>query len=471
VKVAPKRFNISAWVAVIILLSGIALASFSPKPIAHLFLYGSALLSIFGAGLFLLLPRIAFAHLKSPFKKYPVQTLFLGQLLFILVSFLFFYGIETHTRLNMRLSPLETGFWLSSLQTHPFLLGFLPWVTFSVLGLGLSFGATNLQRSFFLPKFIVENLDHPIPQFIYHYLSVVIHAVTFGPVLILSGFIFMTVAETANGLLGFDSLFQYPLRSTLIWGFILFAFYKTTHKLINWMVKQDFSLGRMLIVFYTLFCFFLVWLHGVGLNLALGPLAPHLTQPVNKSALLSLLTPESREIRLSLMIWGWWGIWTPTIGSLIAKLSLNRTVWKAFVVSLIVPAIIFLGLLPHITPQQYELLSVHLHETTLQCAMALGGIILIGTLWGRASSLYDLTFGYLSDLHPTRGRDLTKWMSIFIMWFNCYIAGYFLLGWLPAQAIMTIGGGFITTLLFFFIVSLVSSKALLGVVKKYKVPV
>jgi hypothetical protein len=461
---------------------GISLAIWSPMILATIFIYTSGCLAVVGLGLCLLTPlaRTLIVEPLDPYKrllmakltqltsveknntnqsissKLPTATLMmcLGQLSLLLVSVLFFSFMESQTRISPRLHELPVGQFFQTLKSQPFVLGLLPWVLYSVMGVGFAYLSLVRQRIPYLPQAILPKIKRHPWLFLHNFLSITVEVNILFPILFVTGLTMVYLCETGNLLLGSISLFHAPFLTMLVLALIIFTFRRISLRSIEWVITQEYSLGNILLLLVLGFAFFMIWLHNIGGNF-LTQIQQPIFENVGKSRLVGTLSEAVLQRRLPLFVWGWWMIWIPWMTTFIARWSIGLSVREALIRALILPVALFLWIAQRATLEEWSHLIQWLDIPAVRAVMSIGLLLFIWVLWGRMRNTLDVSLGCMLPLKRWKQRPLKNWMKNFVLWITIYISGWFSMGWIPSQAMSSYGAGFLTILIAFFIVALI----------------
>ena len=143
---------------------------------------------------------------------------------------------------------------------------------------------------------------------------------------------------------------------------------------------------------------------------------------------------------------------------------------RAFIQSILLPLLFFCVYLPKIDAANGLLQQFN---TMPWVQLLLMGVVLlfIWFAWGHMHTRGDVARGAMPSIAKLSVRPLSRWMTVVTLWLACYIPGWFLLGWLPMQIIVTLCGLFIMIVVGFFLLSWGSLLFHREALKKYKVPV
>lgn len=459
-----RRLTFSSCIAYLLLVIGFGVAGLAFTDLLPFMLMSGGILGGFGV---LCCITTAFVYpkpltnpilqatiLQKPhFKTKQVCLLWLGQIVFVCMSFVLFHFLETQTQIDTRLSVLETGYIVGVLQQHPFGLGGMPFVIYGVLGLGLAYFSICVGEKPVLTRaFLFKQAGQPGTKFALfwqNFVSVVVELVTILPFVLISSFALFWLCETVNACFGWDSLFSVPLRTLFILGLMIFVFQRINKRLIAWMGQHHISVGQVLMIYILTFALFVLWLHGTGDWLTLGLPVPSLAS--EKSYFAGVFNEQSLHLRIQYLIWGWWSIWIPWMTSLVARSSIGFSIPRALIQALLLPVMLFGFGMQYQDRVDWALIYEGLQLPTIQLFVLFGIFFCLWAICGEMRTLGDVLRGAMLPIKRVTSRSLTRWMTVLIFWITCYIPSAFILGWLPMQLIVTFGGFFINIAVALFI--------------------
>ena len=397
-----------------------------------------------------------------------IMLLLLGQSALLLISFLLFYLFEIQSQVNVRLHSLETAYIVQAIQQNPFSLGLLPWLLYSVLGIGIIYLSVRYNRTPVLSRAILWKKKQKFELFFHNMSASITDVVIMGPFLFVTSIALIWFCEIINTYLNLDSLFSMPLRTTFICGLIIVVFRKPNLQLIDWMSRHQSSVAKTLIVYMFAVSFFILWLHGFGETFSFGK---ELTDPnkVMKSALAGSFSEDALQTRIQFLIWGWWFIWIPWMTSLVARSAISFSVLQAFLQSLLLPVLMFIFLLPKITLDQWLTLYAWFKLPLVQILAFIGLMLFIIKAWGNMYTLGDIVRGAMLPIGRLTKRPLKRWMHFIIVGLIAYIPGWIMLGWLPMQFFVSLNAIFMLLVVTFFIFAWAASLYHQCLLKKNKV--
>lgn len=461
---------------------GLLLAIWSPALLGNTFIYFSALLAVIGLmlGIFTPLagkmimepvdPKLASLIIRlkelcpnsSNKKRYKnifsklnaASILVIGQLSLFSISVLLFSFLETQTRVNTRLHPLPAGQFLQILKSHIFTLGLLPWVIYSVLGVGLAYFSLVRKRIPYLPKVILPDAKRQPGLFFHNLLSIITEVNISFPILFVTMLAVLYFCDGCSMILGNNSLHHTPMLTMLVLGMFLLAFRLINNQFVQWMVEAKFSLGNMLIFFILAFTACIVWLYCVGGDflLRLHPAIPVLLS-ATKSHWVGFIPDSILQIRLQLLLWAWWMVWIPWMATLVARWSAKSSIRMALLKAMICPMLVFWWVSEKLTIDDWSSVSVWLEMPKVRLGVAIVLLFFIWQCFGKMKTTMDVSLGCMLPLKRWRHRTLKGWMKIFSSLSTIYLIGTFTTGWVPTQVIATYGAGFLTILVAFFLVA------------------
>lgn len=381
-------------------------------------------------------------------------SLIIVQTAILFLFILFFYSLEHLTLLNPRLSYMEPGKFLQKCQEDPLMLGFLPWLAYGVLGVGVAYFSICKGRTPYLPKVILPRATEHPKLFFYNLLSICCDVVAIVPFLLVVSTSIIWICEAVNSILHWESLFQVPVRSIFITALLFLSLRKTANIALTAMMEKRVPLGGLLAFYVLFYSFFILWLHTFGSQFSFGR---EETDPtlVLKTQLLDALSPENREMRFTLLVWGWWSIWIPWMVSFIARVSIGRRVWQALIASMIVPGIFFLYIIPRVNFGHWRELCIWLQIPSVQFFIGMCLILFMMIIWGKMHHAGDIGRGAMLKIGKWRARSINQWLRTLFNQVSTYITALFLIAWFPAQGICTIAAGLMTIVVAFFVFTLV----------------
>lgn len=384
---------------------------------------------------------------KPNAKKKQVCLLWLAQTVFVCLSLVLFHFLETQTQIDTRLAFVETGYIVSTLQQHAFKLGLFPFVIYGVLGLGLAYFSICLGEKPILARaFSLKRTGKRMTKLVLfwqNFMFVSVSVITTMPFVFVSSFALFWLCEVANAYFGLDSLFSVPLRTMFILGLLIFVFQRINKQLIAWMGKNQISVAQILIIYVLTFALLLLWLHGSVDWLTLPIAQPSFAG--EKSYFAGTFSEQSLQIRMQYLIWGWWSIWIPWMTSLVARSSIGFSIPRALVHALLLPAIVFGWGMQYIGLAEWTAIYQWLQLPTLQLAILLSLFLCMWAMWGEMLTMGDVLRGAMLPIRRVSNHSLTRWMTILLFWIIGYIPSGFILGWLPMQVMVTVGGLFLNT--------------------------
>ena len=156
------------------------------------------------------------------------------------------------------------------------------------------------------------------------------------------------------------------------------------------------------------------------------------------------------------------------MASLIARASVGSTVIRALFHSVWLPLLTFGWGLPRVAPESWQWLGASFKLPNIQILSVTGLLLFIWVVWGRDRTVGDVAKGAMLPIRRLSKQSLDRWMAIVTLWLACYIPGWFMLGWLPLQVMVTLGGLFIMIVAAIFIGAWGAFVFPLSVAKKYK---
>ena len=465
----------SGYISYAILAVGVGLASFASLFLTKALWVGGAALAVMGILCCLASSFVQTKPLISPqlnlvnfSKTKQIILLFAGQSVFLLISFSLFYFLEIQTQTNVRLHYLETAYFAQTIQQNLFSLSLLPWLLYSVLGVGVIYLSVCYNRPPVLSRAITWKKKGKVELFFHNMTATITDIVVMGPFIFLTSLALIWFCELVSGLLKLDPLFSTPLRTTFICGLIIVALRKSNLQLIDWMSRAQSSVAKTLIIYILAASFFILWLHGFADWFSLGSEITD-SNKVLKSVLAGSFTEEALQTRIQLLICGWWCIWMPWMVSLVARASIGFSVLRAFLQSLVVPFSVFLLVLPKVTPDQWQTVYTWFKTPLVQILISMVFMLFMIKAWGNMRTLGDVSRGAMLPIGRLTQRPLKRWMHYIIVGLIAYIPGWMMLGWLPMQFFVSLNAIFILFVVAFFLFAWAASLCRLFFFKKNKI--
>jgi choline-glycine betaine transporter len=451
-----SRLNSVMALGIFCLLIGLATLApdYLAKTIPQFFSF-VALFSLLGLLGFSTLRKTRLKYLSAPPSMRTVSSIRTLSCLAIVqgalfaISIVFFYTLEHMTQINPRLPALETGQIFQLIQTHWLNLGLTPWLLYSMMGVGIAFFSVRTKTQPLFSEIIIQNPEKKsIAYFVRNYFRVATEAVMFAPFIWLLILCIVWLCEGLNTFFGFPSLFALPFRSITIVAILMVFFYKSHAKLLNWASERRIPLGGILALYCITFTFFIFWLHGIGSWFIFG-LENTNTQQIQKSIWLSNMPASTLETRLTFLVWSWWGIWTPWMASMIARLSLGKSVAKALLLPIIFPLMLF-SMVHFLAQENHWSLFHDWAEKSLSQWIIGGGLLaFILIAFSHMQTRSDISRGGMIDLSSIKIKPepMKKWTHMLIVMVACYFPGVFILGWIPMQVINTLASFAMATII------------------------
>lgn len=372
--------------------------------------------------------------------------LWFGQGILFILTFVFLFFISLQTQKSPQLQPVKIGDLFNILNAHILTVGILPWIVFAILGVGLAYFSVCKNETALLYRIICPNPKTKLTQFLDKYLWIIYEVGLLMPYLILMGAAIFLLGDGLSSVFGLPSLLETPYRSILLWVVILFSFRKSNSKVLDWMREKKFSMGTRLAFYTVAFVFLLVFLQA-GMQLFSFKTGE---SPI-KSPLAGSFSESELNFRLTLLCWGWWGIWVPWMSSFIARYSIGFSVGRAVIHAVILPLTLFYVLSQHIERINQTNLEFLFQIPFVEVLAGLGCLLFITGSLRKVYNFSHLTGGIMPGLGSYPKKALTKVISFFIACLVTFIPSQFALGWLPTQVILTFSGAFMLTLVIGFI--------------------
>ncbi len=319
-----------------------------------------------------------------------------------------------------------------------------------------------------LSRVIQLKSNQKMGYFLNNLLAIAVDVVTMGSYFFIVSLALVWLCEWVNTAVGWDSLFLTPFRTVFICMLLILVFRKSNQQLINWMQQYHISVGTVFLIYIAAFAFFITWLHAFSGWFTLGQEMTN-ADMVLKSQLAGAFSETSLKTRLTFLIWGWWGIWIPWMTSLVVRTAFGFTLARVFLHTLILPSVLFGWLLPNMIAEQIQMIADWLKNPVCQGVILLLLGSFIGCAWGKQYNMGDVARGMIPPIGKTSVRPLNRWMMVVTLWLACYVPSWFMLGWLPLQILVTLGGIFMLVVVALFVAVWGSSLYHLWVLKKYTV--
>lgn len=466
-----NKLSFTALLGIGIFLAGISLAILSPEPLKML-AYGWGALAVWGGWILFFSPLTKLKLIASPLGEESISVplfplkLFAWQFLLLSVTFICFQIILAQSQLITRLQPLTSGQLFGLLQKHNGILGFLPWMLYGVVGVGLAYFSFCKNTVPLMHHIIVPCPTKPL-QYFFHSLNSIIHEMSITvPFLFLVCAAILLLGEGFCKALGWDSPLYFSARTAIVW-FLIVLFYKTKHaRLAEWMQAKHLSMGVRLMIYVLGLSILLLAYQGFWVLIPIVTDNPVNMAPLEaKGVLVGMFSETELYTRLYLLIIGWWSIWIPWMTSVIARYSYGYAIWRAFLNALIVPILFFVAYV-QIGEMGQELFTFYRETASVQIFSALMCIGFVVLSLKSVHHFSDLTRGALLPIRKSPKHALKKVMSTFLVRLIPYLYGSYVLGWFSTQVIATLSSIFLFVLILSFIWVLTSASQNQRLVKK-----
>jgi hypothetical protein len=247
--------------------------------------------------------------------------------------------------------------------------------------------------------------------------------------------------------------------------FVILFLRKTQKEAIKWMYQYKGSIGIVVLLYALIFSAMFLGLHFVSI-LLIGDKVFEVPGEILKSPLAGNFTEENLHTRITLLIWGWWGVWLPWMSSLAARFAVKTSFLKGLLLASILPIIVFTALLitpltqtsdlnvanvgnVNIWPLIEQMLSKPFNQALV--LISVFGFMLFA--WGNMKTFGDVQRGAMYSMPKITKRSLRTWMKVTLAMMSYYTVGWLFLGWYIMQCMVTLGGLFIFIVVAFFILS------------------
>lgn len=449
------QVSFTAVLGLLIFFAAVVLAIMSPLPLKSVLSFGFGALAVLGAWVLLSTSfrgvRLISNDTQGLLKNYFPVKLFIWQFLVLCLSFISFNLVLSQSQNITRLQPLSSEQLFGILKSHIGILGFLPWILYAVVGVGLAYFSFCEQKPPLLHQMIVAN---PLKKSHYFFRSVfsIINEMSITvPFLFLAGTAVMLLGEGLCGVWGWSSPLFFSARTAVVW-FLIVLWYRKKHvRLAEWMQEQKISMGGRLVIYILGLTALLLAYQAFWVLLPKMFDHPEEMSPTHdKSILVGAFSEGELKTRVYLLIGGWWAVWIPWISSLVARYAYGFKVWQALLNACIVPALCFWGYLK-MDVVYLERLVAYMQMPLLQIVSALVVVAFVGVSLRTVQNFSDLAKGAMLPVGNLPKRALKKVMSTFLVRLIPYLYASYVLGWFPTQVIGTLGAIFMLILILPFV--------------------
>ncbi len=452
-----STFSFSTLLALSVFLGVLVIALFQFKAVYLVLSWGLGIGAVLGI---CILSGPSFRHIKldsvpirnsKPFSASPFPfALFLWQLGLGILTLISFSFVITQSQSITRLQPLEARQLFGLLDTHPLLLGVLPWLLYSVMGVGIAYFCFYKKTRTLLHHIIIPNPVRKTSAFFHSIFSISNELTIAVPFLFLSATAIMLFGESVCTLLGWASPLVFSSRTVLVW-FLIVLFYRQKHnRLMESMQEKKMPLGNRLLTYIWILSIMLLVYQGLWVLMSVFMSnASFLMPSMSKSILVGNLSEMELNTRLLLLIIGWWAVWVPWMASLVAKYSEGYSVGRALVNAMLVPSLVFLAL-SQITIN-WSMIFIFLQQPFTQIISAVFCMFFIAISLGHVHNFTDFSQGAMHSPVSVQKYALKKVMSSFIVRLIPYLYCSYVLGWFTTEVIEIFCALFIFVLVFSFI--------------------
>jgi hypothetical protein len=472
--VGKEKYRKTFFLGLLIAGLGIFLAAESRRTVFATLMQLSTVLAIVGMMICFLLPEGSSAKILLPGEPYSESKwhttfkLWVWQIGLFFLTLCFLSLLQQQTILNARLQPLTPSLILQVIRGEFLYCALVPSILYTVVGLGLRYFSCTLQRSPVIAQAIFPRVRKNPQLFLKSFTFDIVDSVTRVPFLIITSFTLLWFCESVNALFGWEPMLQFPLRSTLIFSIMVFVLHKNNPRLIAWMDKQHIPVGKVLVFYVFAFSFFLIWLNATAKWFSVGQ---EMIDPNKalKSPLVGAFSKESLQIRLTLLFWGWGMVWIPWMASVVARYSIGLPLRIALLRALMVPLLIYFMIYPFVQVEYWLVFCNLIQELPIRFLILIGLLVFMWQGWGHLRNTAEIARGVMLPIGYLQALPLTRWMKAFSFWLMCHLIAWIMLGWVPTQITVTLGGVFMILVIVFFLFALASSLYRGEAVEKYRV--
>jgi hypothetical protein len=448
-----SKFSFFKLLPLSVFLGVVVLALFALKNIYLGLSWGFGLLAVLGTcilsgGSFRHIKLISTVASRSKPSLFPFP-LFVWQLGLFVLTVISFTLVITQSQCITRLQPLEARQLFGLIETHTLILGILPWLLYSVMGVGIAYFCFYRKTRPLLHHIIIPNPAHKTSAFFHSIFSITNEFSIAMPFLFLSSTAIILWGESLSSLLGWTSPLIFSSRTVLVW-FLIILFYRKKHaRLMESMQEKKMPLGNRLLIYTWVFSIMLLVYQGLWALMSIFMNNSTFLMPsMTKSVLLGNLSEMELNTRLSLLIIGWWVVWIPWMASLVAKYSEGYSVGRALVNAMLIPIVVLSCTQMNIN---WSEIIVFFQMPFVQVISALLCMFFIAISLKQVHNFTDFSQGAMRVPVPVQKYALKKVMSSFIVRLIPYLYCSYVLGWFTTQVVEIFCGLFIFALVFSFI--------------------
>lgn len=313
--------------------------------------------------------------------------------LFLLVSLsgsLVLFSLITQSQFSPKMTTLSFFPFYELLKTQGVRL-FLPWFILSSVAVLTQFYAQKNQKTAWLPDLTFLNPKKHPQQFLHRTYHDLLHiGIVAGGIILL----ICALGLTNQGLtqvLNVHSAWASPIRNTLfIFGVVVFS-YRKRHDFLKKYTQRGFSLGTLFFIYFLTLSAGLLLFEGF-MRLAVAPINEQ-DFFQNQGRLLAAM--DNRAFIEGLFTY-WPLLFMPFINPFLCRFTAGLKVWQAWLYPLILPAILYLGILPnalHFTGFLKFITLIQHPAYLISFGLLLACFLFL--LYQHVHNQYDLHFGKL----------------------------------------------------------------------------
>lgn len=393
----------------------------------------NVLVPVAGALLFSSFGRVEFLYSDLPKNNYfsYLKKVFSYQMLFLILTTLFLYAFINHANLSPRLQDIDNNMLDTVLRENSWNLMVLPFVGFTVAGVILSYFFYVRGYAGWLPEVILANAKRQ-PRLFFFNLFMATYTVASSTILVVSLSVFIALfAEAFCQMNELPSLSSRPLQTSTIALIILGIQKQGIREFFGWLVRHNYSLGKIILFYSILFCTLLLWFHDFLVTAFDFNEAKYLE--------LSYIFGEFSEAELGSRIYClllcWLLVWTSWIASYIGKISNGMKAYQVIITNLFLPIAFYTCYMNF----HFSIESVFNIFANPQILMVLSvlGFWGIKELYNSVDSYTQYQIGYMPILDRIKKRALIKAAHPISHIAAINFGAFFILGWPVIQVINT----------------------------------
>ena len=360
--------------------------------------------------------------------------LVLNQTLLLLAGGIFLFGgvLQSHVSPKSPALPFEAL--IPLFKERSTLCLFLPWVVISALSVLANHRSYKTNSMLWLPGLSIGLAPHHPKKFFLSAYNDILNMIITTVGIVLLCIAIGLACESLGQAQIVDSAWKTPMRNGLFMFIVLMFSYRYRENLLKKYARRHYSLGA---VFFVQGILLVLALFGFEVLLLFTDFA------IEEATLLKNPPPPMelgmtvRSLGTVLMLFPLFLI--PYLVPLFARLNLGLRAWQAFLMPLIIPAALFLWLLPHYVDSHAFLSFIErLKEPLPLFSLGMLGLFIVYFLFQHVRQHFDLHIGRMPLINPPYknpnlyliARTLTKgvlsWMAMIFIggWFTIYLSFY-----------------------------------------------